>query len=572
MAKKSSKASKSTKAGTAKNAAEVVNGLKTFSMHVGDESSRPAMAAMIAEEPAEPTVAFLRAVGRPAIDPETAARSYLNHALRSAAVPSFTAPVANEQPSEFKSLGTESVPLTGTTVVKFRQNFSKIPVYGSLVSVELDEENKLVGINSALGTPETVSPIAKLSPAEATQAVKAYPGYTKDIEKVVPHLNYYFDAPESKWRLAYIFQDVPVVPKPRRPSPVLMDFVVDAHSGKVVAALPRSPTVATRANAPDGLGKMRAFEVDRAGQSSTLKDLTLNVQTFDFKFSDPVAQAGSLPGKAIKNPPVFSPTAVSAHANAAEVAAFLRAVVKRNNIDNRGGVMRSSINCVDASDSPDGKEWINAFWNGTQMVYGQRHDGRQMLSMAVALDVVAHEMFHGVTDKTSRLNYVAQSGALNESYSDIFGIIIANRPNTDPRSRTWSWQLGARLRPGGQPFRDLSDPTLYGQPAHMRDYQTLPDTRAGDFGGVHVNSGIHNKAAYHILMAEDQGQLIFTPDEVAAIFYLALTQRLSATSRFIDSRVGVLDSARTLFRNLAPAALAVRVAAIEKAFSSVGIQ
>jgi len=277
-----------------------------------------------------------------------------------------------------------------------------------------------------------------------------------------------------------------------------------------------------------------------------------------------------LPGNPIKNPPTFSPAAVSAHANAEAVSKFLRSVVKRNNIDNRGGLMRSSINCVDRRDSPDGKEWINAFWNGAQMVYGQRHDGAGFLSMSVALDVVGHEMFHGVTDMTSRLEYALQPGALNESYSDIFGVIIANQGNPDPR--TWKWKLGAGLLPNGGAFRDMSNPTLNGQPDNMKDFKVLPNTRKGDNGGVHTNSGIHNKAAFNILTAVKGTALVFTPDEVAAFFYLALTQRLSRTSQFSDSRTAVLDSARTLFRALSPAALAQKISAIESGFTAVGIK
>ena len=545
------------------------NGLKTFSLHSKEEASEASMAALRAEEAALPSFAFTTTADTSSVDPETMARRYLDQALASTAVREFTAPVADQVPSEFKSLGSEYIPLTGTTIVKFRQNFSKIPVYGSLVTVELDESNKLLGINSALGTPESVSPVAKISPADALKAVKAYPGHTKDLSKIVPRLNYYFDRAASKWRLVFILEDVPVVPKTKGESPVLMDYVVDAHSGKVITALPRTPTVAVQETAPDGLGKPRTFEADKAGSSLVLVDSTLNVQTFDFKFKDPVRQANSLPGTPIKNPPRFPPAAVSAHANAEVVSTFLRKVLRRNNIDNQGGMMRSSVNCVDVRHSPDGKEWVNAFWNGRQMVYGQRHDGAGFLSMSVALDVVGHEMFHGVTDMTSRLEYAFQSGALNESYSDIFGVIIANQPAPDPR--TWKWQLGAGLRPDGKPFRDMSDPTLRGQPAHMRDFKVKPNTREGDHGGVHTNSGIHNKAAFNILTSEKDGALVFTPKEVATFFYIALTQRLSRTSQFADSRTAVLDSARTLFRNLSAAALAEKISAIEAGFTKVGI-
>jgi bacillolysin/neutral peptidase B len=205
------------------------------------------------------------------------------------------------------------------------------------------------------------------------------------------------------------------------------------------------------------------------------------------------------------------------------------------------------------------------------MVYGQVLRGTELRSLAANLDVVAHEMFHGVTDHTSRLEYAFQSGALNESYSDIFGTIVANWGNEDPR--TWDWLLGERLLPGDQPFRDLSDPPRFGQPAHMDDFRVLPYSRAGDWGGVHVNSGIHNKAAFLMLTAEDDaGTLILAPAEVAAVFYLALTQRLARTSQFADSRHHVVASARTLLRTLPPDERRRKVDAIRAAFDAVGIE
>jgi len=546
------------------------NGLKSFSMHSGNKSSQKAMASLTAERAELPAFGFAASADTQTLDAETVARRYLNQAFESNAVPQLAAPSLDEMPCEFKSLGSETIPLTGTTTVKFRQNFSNVPVYGSLVTVELDEGNNLLGINSAIGTPKEVNPIAKISAAEALRAVKNHPGYKKDLTGIIPRLYFYYDMPKSKWRLVFILEDVPVVPETKGPSPVKFSYVVDAHTGKVVAELPRTPTVAVQETLVDGLGKPRKIELDKTGNSKTLLDGTLNIQTFDFKFKDPVVQSNSLPGTAIKNPPAFTPAAVSAHANATAVCVFLRDVLKRNNIDNHGGVMRSSINCVDQSDSPDGKQWTNAFWNGEQMVYGQRLLATgAFLSLAVALDVVGHEMMHGVTDRTAGLVYQFQSGALNESYSDIFGIAITNFPNPDPR--TWNWEIGTGLLPGGQPFRDMSNPPRRGQPDHMDDFLVSPNTRAGDHGGVHTNSDIHNKAAHKIFTAVKSGALIFTPAEVAAIFYLAVTQRLSRTSQFSDSRTAVLDSARTLFRNLTAAALATKISAIEAAYDSVGI-
>jgi Zn-dependent metalloprotease len=243
----------------------------------------------------------------------------------------------------------------------------------------------------------------------------------------------------------------------------------------------------------------------------------------------------------------------------------------RNNIDNRGGSMISSINCVVVAESRRPREWLNAFWSPDvrQMVYGQAITGTGLRSLSVNIDIVAHEMFHGVTDSTSRLEYARQPGALNESYSDIFGIIVSNLGRPDPRR--WDWELGEGLLAGGKPFRDLADPERFGQPAHMDDFKVLPNTRAGDWGGVHVNSGIHNKAARNMLVATSSRRLVFTPAEVAAVFYLALTQHLSRTSQFTDSRRAVLNSARSLFRREPARTRNLKVRAIERAFTAVGI-
>jgi Zn-dependent metalloprotease len=559
------------------------NGLKSFSLHAFDESSSGAMEQLQEERTAYAGMRREGAVSESDLDPETAARRLLDQALASEAVPSLTAPVANGTTSQFKTIGTETVPLTGTRTVKFRQMVNDIPVYGSLVTVELDDGNNLVGIDSALGEPEGVDPVATVSPANALAAAEAAPdGYAPRLTGVIPRLSYYFDVGASRWRLVYILQDVPVIldrtaePQADREShlepPRFMDYVVDAHDGQVVALLPRTPSIAAgeEQTATDSFGVERTFLVSPQDGRLVLSDPIHNVQTFDFRFGDPAVHSDLLPGDAIANPPSWAPGAISAHANAVAVSDFLRAVLQRDNIDGSGGAMMSTINCVVGDNSPGPKQWHNAFWDGRQMVYGQVLRGDELRSLSANIDVVAHEMFHGVTDRTSRLEYAFQPGALNESYSDIFGTIVANSGNDDPRS--WDWLLGERLLVDDQPFRDLSDPARFGQPAHMDDFQSLPNTRAGDWGGVHVNSGIHNKAAFNLLTTEDDdGTLTLSPAEAAAAFYLTLTQRLSRTSQFADSRRHMVASARTLFRALPADQQARKVAAVEAAFQAVGI-
>jgi Zn-dependent metalloprotease len=548
------------------------NGLQTFAIHTGDAASADALGALEANLGAEGDFAGL-GVEPSAIDPETAARHYLNEAIASPAVPGLAMdePVAAE--SEFKTLGTEAVLLTGTTVVKFRQHFNKIPIYGSLVTVELDENNGLLAINTATGEPIAVDPVATVSPAQAVTAVREKAGAGAQLDTAQPRLNYYFDRAASRWRLVYIIEDILVsssaTPDATESLPQVFDFVIDAHSGEIVDELPRTATLQSlMEDAHDALERLRKIRVRSDGAKRVLHDPEYNVMTFDFGFRDARTNPSLLPGTAVENPPdPWVPAAVSAHANAVAVATFLKDTLRRNGLDNLGSPIVSSINCV-YNVPPGTQVWRNAAWLPTvkQMIYGQRQVNGSLRSYAVASDVVAHEILHGLTDATARLEYRFQSGALNESYSDIFGIIVTNMDQPDIGQ--WNWEMGEDLDETGLPIRNLSEPTKHNQPDHMNDFQNLPITT--DNGGVHINSGIHNKAAFNLLTSRDaNGQFLFDAPTVAALFYLALTQHLSRTSGFTDSRRGVTLAAGTLFRN--DPDRDARVAAVGRAFDAVGI-
>ncbi|WP_329000076.1 M4 family metallopeptidase [Kribbella sp. NBC_00709] len=558
---------------------DVGNGLNSVSLHSSDESWSGVIEELEQERSVRPGLRPEGAETASEVDPETAARRFLDQAVASADVPAFTAPSRNRD-RQFRIIGTETVPLTGTRTVKFRQVLDDIPIYGSLVTVELDDTNSLIGIDAALGEPQHLNPVASVSPAAALDAAAdVRDGYRPTLTSVVPRLNYYYDVKNARWRLVYILEDVPVrldrsveASQDRDSAlepPHFVDYVVDAHSGEVVTMLPRTPSMApVEQTAVDTFGVKQTFLASPGGGVLVMVDPDHKVETYDFTFQDPTVDV--LPGSLISDPPEWTPAGVSAHVNAIAVSEFLRTVLRRDNIDGSGGSMRSTINCVVEEDSPGPQQWVNAFWNGEQMVYGQvlRADGLRSLSANV--DVVAHEMFHGITDHTARLEYAFQPGALNESMSDIYGVYVSNLGKADPRR--WDWELGEKLLPGDRPFRDLSDPPRFGQPDHMRDFKVLPDTRKGDWGGVHVNSGIHNKAAFNMFTAEDNaGNLVLDPEEVAAVLYLALTQRLSRTSQFADSRRFTVSSARSLFRQLPPEDRDRKIAAVDAAFAAVGI-
>lgn len=562
------------------------DGLTTFRFHMRNPADREAAQKLTVEHAVLPAFTALTGENLRTPSPEAAARLYLDQVLASPAVPTFTAPALSTpdgrtESSDFQLLESEQVPFTNTRLVKFTQTFHGVPVYGAMVSVELDEGNGLVSIDSALGQP-TVGPNPTYTADDAAAVVRARAGHAAVMSDHAPYLAFYHDE-ASTWRLVYVFDDVqPESASPTavealghahtdgaaqglvHPVPLCFDYLVDAHRDELIAELPRTSTMTLRI-APDELGANRTFRVRPEGTLDIMHDDEYNVHTYDADFFD--LASGPLPTTYCSNPPPWQTAAVSAHANARVVAAYVQRVLGRRGVDNRGGPLVSHVNCVDGRlFSADGKVWPNAAWFRNQMVYGQRYDANGVLrSYAASLDVVAHEVFHGVTGYTARLEYRGETGALNESYSDIFGILVSNAERADRAS--WNWQLGEELG-GGVPLRDLSAPRTYRQPDHMWDYAHLPLSPAGDYGGVHVNSGIHNKAAHLIMTAIDAEQtFLFTADQLAQLFYLALLRGLTPTSRFRDSRDALVQAAYSLFGINAE----VRADAIRQAFATVGI-
>ena len=252
-----------------------------------------------------------------------------------------------------------------------------------------------------------------------------------------------------------------------------------------------------------------------------------------------------------------------AHDNAGTVYDFYKNVLGRDSLDGQGMVLKSTAHF--------GKNFNNAYWDGTHMTYGDG-DGRVFTSFSQALDVVGHEMTHGVTERTSGLNYENQPGALNESWSDVMGELIQQwkaDPNgfkTADYEAKQDWLIGSEIfTPGkdGDALRSLKNPgTAYNgdpQPADMAHYKRLPNTQDGDWGGVHTNSGIPNKAAE--LVATKLGG-----EKTAQIWYKAMTSYLKPNSQFTDAANATLSAARDLFQDGAEAQ------AVKDAWNAVGLK
>jgi Zn-dependent metalloprotease len=177
---------------------------------------------------------------------------------------------------------------------------------------------------------------------------------------------------------------------------------------------------------------------------------------------------------------------------------FYKEVLDRNSIDDRGMRLDGYVH--------RGVSFNNAFWDGREMVFGDG-DGRVFTDFTKSLDVIAHELTHGVTEHTAGLDYHNQSGALNESISDVFGSLV-KQWSLHQTAAEADWLIGVEVfTPGseGDALRSMKAPgTAYDnallgkdpQPDHMSKFMLLPDTDEGDNGGVHINSGIPNRAFY----------------------------------------------------------------------------
>lgn len=216
-----------------------------------------------------------------------------------------------------------------------------------------------------------------------------------------------------------------------------------------------------------------------------------------------------------------------------------------------------------------GRNYDNAFWDGRQMVYGDG-DGELFNRFTVSLDVIGHELTHGVTQSEAGLEYYEEPGALNESFSDVFGSLVKQRALNQTAAQA-DWLIGAGLfteNVEGKALRSMSAPgTAYDddvlgkdpQPGHMRDFVRTRD----DAGGVHVNSGIPNRA--FCLAARSLGGLAW--ERAGRIWYNVLANELKPTSNFAACAARTIEEAERLFGGASREAKAVA-----KAWSSVGVR
>jgi Zn-dependent metalloprotease len=241
-------------------------------------------------------------------------------------------------------------------------------------------------------------------------------------------------------------------------------------------------------------------------------------------------------------------------------------VYQRNSIDGNGMRLDSTVHYRRGYD--------NAFWDGEQMVYGDGdedlpQDERLFNRFTIAIDIIGHELTHGVTQFEAKLQYFQQPGALNESMSDVFGSLV-KQYQLQQLAGEADWIIGGGLlteNVNGVGIRSMKEPgTAYDdpvlgkdpQPGHMRDYvNTISDN-----GGVHINSGIPNRAFY--ITAVELGG--FAWERAGQIWYVALKDKLTATSKFQDCASLTYQTAGQLF-----GAGSIEQQAVRKGWAEVGL-
>ncbi len=279
-----------------------------------------------------------------------------------------------------------------------------------------------------------------------------------------------------------------------------------------------------------------------------------------------VADAGStetLPGRVVRREgesAAGDAAADEAYDGLGFTFALFSEVYGRNSINGSGLPLDATVHF--------GERYDNAFWNGERMVFGDG-DGEIFQRFTLSLSVIGHELTHGVTQFTANLVYEGQSGALNESISDVFGALLDQYTLGQPTAEA-SWLIGEGLftdQVQGSALRSMKAPgTAYDddvlgkdpQPGHFDDYIQTDD----DNGGVHLNSGIPNRAFY--LLAETLGGNAW--DGAGHIWYDTITGQLSKTASFAEFAEATRSAAEKRF-----GANSTEASAVTDAWLAVGV-
>ena len=335
--------------------------------------------------------------------------------------------------------------------------------------------------------------------------------------------------------------------------PIRRDYVfVDAKTGLILAVNPILVNVigtaetrysGSRSISTQQFGnsyRLRGYDNNRSVETYNMNRGTSYAAATDFTDNDNYWSAAEY-DNAFKNN-----GALDAHWGTMMTYDYFMNIHGRDSYDNNGAVLRSYVHYS--------VNYDNAFWDGLRMTYG---DGFTRFDILTSLDVVAHEIGHGITQYSANLVYSGESGALNESFSDIWAVCVQNyaAPNKQ------IWLIGDEI--GTPPLRNMTNPHLSSPPQ--------PNTYGGGLywtgpnAGVHTNSGIMNHWFYILSVGKSGTNGIGNAYNVAGIgiskaekiAYRALTVYMTSGTNFTNARTHTIQAAIDLYGNCSPEVLGV---------------
>ncbi len=415
--------------------------------------------------------------------PEAAARAYLSACGSLFGV--------TDQAGEL-TLSRATAADAGRSVLRFQQRQAGVRVLGGELIVYLDNARNIVSVAGKTLPQPPLNITAGITAAAAIETALDTVAKTYGVDRALLVAN----APEL-----WLYSPVLISPE-QGPTTLVWRLDVTPRQG----LLPIRELVLVDAERGSVPVHFNQIETARNRTTYTANNTTALPGTLVCNESNPSCAGGDA-------------DAVAAHVYAGDTYNFYQSNFGRDSLDNAGLTLVSTVHYGDAN-------YQNAFWNGAQMAYGN--------GFAAADDVVGHELTHGVTQYTSNLFYYYQSGAINESFSDVFGEFIDQTNGRGTDTAGVRWQMGEDV-PGIGSIRNMQDPTLFGDPDKMTSPNYYPG--AIDNGGVHFNSGINNKAAY--LMVDGgpfNGQTItgLGIPKVAKIYYEVQTHLLTSGSDYAD--------------------------------------
>ncbi|MEU5088995.1 M4 family metallopeptidase [Streptomyces sp. NPDC021356] len=456
------------------------------------------------------------------------------------------------------------------SAVRFQQKHNGVPVLGAEYAVQTEPAEGGQKVTSATGTlytDLTVSTTPRVTEATAKQRMFSLDSHLGTVKGAQTAEHGLVVLPNSHGgTLTWHFT---VTGARGDGSPVRQEVYVDASVGGIalsydnIDAADSAPVTGTGVRVD---GSEEQLNVNHEADGSyTLVDSTRDmyartggqIRTYDAQRKNYTLVAGGPVTDDI--PLVKSATdrfdganttsgAVDAHINAAKVYEYLKDQLGRDGVDGKGGSIYSVVNVAS-----NGKDYANAFWDGSKMVYGHMNG----VPLSVGLDVVGHEMTHGVTEHAAGLVYLNQSGALNEAISDYFGNAMETADKGIAMSDPTSGLVGEYLCNGTKPLRDCALRDLNDGRNAQKDY--LPITLDIDNGGVHSNSTIVGGALWDLRKSIDTR----LADQ---IIYRAAENYLTPLSGFTDMRNAVTLAAKSMKVSTAD------LAAIDKAFDAHGIE